>query len=83
MNSIISAILNIFSSLMSIFQKREEAKIEEKKVAQSEKNIEKAEKIEDVKIRDKNEGLIKDIQTAPNEIEKQKLLDELRKRVSA
>ena len=73
MNSIASLFLSIVNSILSIFQRKQEAKIEEKKEAQSEDNVKRAEVIKDVKLKDENEVLIKNIQEAKTEDEKQKM----------
>lgn len=82
-NSVVEKALEIFSSILGMFQKKQEIRQEEQKEKQSAENVKKAEIIREVEIKDRTEELIKNIKDAESPEQRQKWLDELRKRVSS
>ncbi len=81
--AILQAVLTIYTSVSGIFKKREEIRQEEKKVAQSESNIKTAEVIRAAEQKDRAEELIKNIKDAESPEQREKWLNELRKRISS
>lgn len=82
-SGVVEKVIEFFSSVLGIFQKKQEIRQEEKKEAQSAENVKKAEIIREVEIKDRTEELIKNIKDAESPEQRQKWLEELRKRVSS
>lgn len=80
---IISVLLSIVNSIVGLFVKKQDAKTKAVDDAQTVEKVKAAEVIREVQVKDKSEDLVSKIQHAATPQDKQKALDEIRKKVSS